>query len=187
VYNQHLHDIYERQCRSEIHAPHCDRRMRASCLISGQAGDRIRLRQPMILDTWQRAKRRSSEGVELMPPAGFQNYSSAASASTVFVFICRHDDLYIYIYFLLPFCPFPCFFHRAYCRRGQISLRPFDDSFLRIDKINGPIDKMASGWMCHYRVSKVDITFIKHGRIVYDIGCFNLLERTRHPTLPSLG
>lgn len=59
------------------------------------------LRQPMILDTWKGAKRKSYEGVELMPSAGFQNYSSTASATTMFVFISMsaRRSIYIHIYF----------------------------------------------------------------------------------------
>lgn len=72
--------------------------MRVFCLIQSQGRDRIRLRQPMILDIWKRAKRRSSESVELMPPAGFQNYSSTASATTVFVFISMSARRFIYTF-----------------------------------------------------------------------------------------
>lgn len=66
----------------------------------------------MILDTWKRAKRRSSEGVELMPPAGFQNYSSTASATTMFVFISMSPRS---IYTFLRSSRRPIFFSLVCC------------------------------------------------------------------------
>lgn len=140
--------------------------MRVFCLIQSQGRDRIRLRQPMILDTWKRAKRRSSESVELMPPAGFQNYSSTASATTVFVFISMSARRFIYT------------FLRSSCRPISSVLPVVSQRRIISQRLIKPLDGRwyDRGFSRFSRacVSKVDIIFA-NGRI-YNVSYFNLLK-----------
>lgn len=143
----------------------------------------------MILDTWKRAKRGSSEGVELMPPAGFQNYSSAASATVVFVFISMSARRSTYIYCLLV--PFPIslpVFSRvirvssvAPIVRGIKCLA--DDPFLRIARTtnDGREVEVERAIIACQRLIIIIFFFAEDGRMYHDIGRFNLLKRKRHP------
>jgi len=126
----------------------------------------------MILDTWKRAKRRSSEGVALMPPAGFQNYSSTASAATMFVFISPRRDPYIYFPTLHPI-----FLVLPVVSQWQIMI-----NFSMINEIiDGTTIENVLIRDSRARISKVVIIFI-NGRI-YNISYFNLLKETGVPRL----
>lgn len=129
--------------------------MRASCLIWSQGRDRIRLRQPMILDTWKRAKSAGSPGASNLCRRQASKIIARLRQQLRCLFSsrCRHDDPYILFHTA-------SYFNRAYCLQWQMIF-----SISRLNKRRD--ERYFNTEFSRARVSKVDIIFANGQIYIY--------------------